>query len=91
FDINGGDTANFVFANRSDIVLNRVGGAASTINGNLNGTIGSTGGAVGGNIWIYNANGVVIGANARVSTGGLLVTTAAVDRATDSSAGGFLD
>ncbi|WP_163484664.1 hypothetical protein, partial [Escherichia coli] len=65
--------------------------AASTINGNLNGTIGSTGGAVGGNIWIYNANGVVIGANARVSTGGLLVTTAAVDRATDSSAGGFLD
>ncbi|MFS2108729.1 YDG domain-containing protein [Sphingomonas sp. Sphisp140] len=91
FDINSGDTANFVFANRSDIVLNRVGGAGSTINGNLNGTIGSTGGAVGGNIWIYNANGVVIGANARVSTGGLLVTTAALDRATDSSAGGFLD
>ncbi|NYT40317.1 filamentous hemagglutinin N-terminal domain-containing protein [Sphingomonas sp. R-74633] len=91
FDINSGDTANFVFANRSDIVLNRVGGAGSTINGNLNGTIGSTGGAVGGNIWIYNANGVVIGANARISTGGLLVTTAAVDRATDSSAGGFLD
>jgi len=91
FDINSGDTANFVFANRSDIVLNRVGGAGSTINGNLNGTIGSTGGAVGGNIWIYNANGVVIGANARISTGGLLVTTAALDRATDSSAGGFLD
>lgn len=91
FDINSGDTANFVFANRSDIVLNRVGGAGSTINGNLNGTIGSTGGAVGGNIWIYNANGVVIGANARVSTGGLLVTTAGLDRATDSSAGGFLD
>ena len=91
FDINGGDTANFVFANRSDIVLNRVGGAASTINGNLNGTIGSAGGTAGGNIWIYNANGVVIGANARISTGGLLVTTAAIDRATDSSAGGFLD
>ncbi|MBB4840785.1 filamentous hemagglutinin family protein [Sphingomonas kyeonggiensis] len=91
FDINSGDTANFVFANRSDIVLNRVGGAGSTINGNLNGTIGSTGGAVGGNIWIYNANGVVIGANARISTGGLLVTTAGLDRATDGSAGGFLD
>ncbi|MEP9357712.1 YDG domain-containing protein [Sphingomonas sp. KR3-1] len=91
FDINSGDTANFVFANRSDIVLNRVGGAGSTINGNLNGTIGSAGGTTGGNIWIYNANGVVIGANARVSTGGLLVTTAALDRATDSSAGGFLD
>jgi filamentous hemagglutinin family protein len=91
FDINSGDTANFVFANRSDIVLNRVGGAGSTINGNLNGTIGSAGGTTGGNIWIYNANGVVVGANARITTGGLLVTTAAVDRATDSSAGGFLD
>ena len=91
FDINSGDTANFVFANRSDIVLNRVGGAASTINGNLNGKIGSAGGATGGNIWIYNANGVVMGANARITTGGLLVTTAALDRATDSSAGGFLD
>jgi filamentous hemagglutinin family protein len=92
FDINSGDTANFVFANRSDIVLNRVNSAtSSTINGNLNGTIGSAGGSTGGNIWIYNANGVVIGANARISTGGLLVTTAAVDRATDSSAGGFLD
>ena len=91
FDINSGDTANFVFANRSDIVLNRVNSAtSSTINGNLNGTIGA-GGAAGGNIWIYNANGVVIGANARISTGGLLVTTAAVDRATDSSPGGFLD
>ncbi|WP_179187967.1 YDG domain-containing protein [Sphingomonas sp. IBVSS2] len=91
FDINTGDTANFVFANRNDIVLNRVNSAtSSTINGNLNGTIGA-GGAAGGNIWIYNANGVVIGANARISTGGLLVTTAAVDRATDSSPGGFLD
>ncbi len=91
FDINSGDTANFVFANRNDIVLNRVNSAtSSTINGNLNGTIGA-GGAAGGNIWIYNANGVVIGANARISTGGLLVTTAAVDRATDASPGGFLD
>ncbi|MBB4096838.1 YDG domain-containing protein [Sphingomonas kyeonggiensis] len=90
FDINSGDTANFVFANRSDIVLNRVSGAGSTINGSLNGMIGA-GGPTGGNIWIYNANGVVIGANARISTGGLLVTTAAIDRATDSSAGGFLD
>ncbi|MBO9695178.1 MAG: filamentous hemagglutinin N-terminal domain-containing protein [Sphingopyxis sp.] len=90
FDIGSGDTANFVFANRNDIVLNRVGGAGSTINGDLNGMIGA-GGPAGGNIWIYNANGVVIGANARINTGGLLVTTAAVDRATDSSAGGFLD
>ena len=91
FDINNGDTANFVFANRSDIVLNRVGGAAgSTINGDLNGMIGA-GGPTGGNIWIYNANGVVIGANARINTAGLLVTTAALHRADDSSAGGFLD
>jgi filamentous hemagglutinin family protein len=91
FDINSGERADFIFANRNDIVLNRVGGAAgSTINGDLNGMIGA-GGPAGGNIWIYNANGVVIGANARISTGGLLVTTAAVDRATDSSAGGFLD
>jgi len=91
FDINSGERADFVFANRNDIVLNRVGGAAgSTINGDLNGMIGA-GGPTGGNIWIYNANGVVIGANARINTGGLLVTTAAVDRATDSSAGGFLD
>jgi filamentous hemagglutinin family protein len=90
FDLQSGDTANFIFANRSDIVLNRVGGAASTINGDLNGLIGA-GGPAGGNIWIYNANGVVIGAHARINTGGLLVTSAAVDRATDSSAGGFLD
>jgi filamentous hemagglutinin family protein len=91
FDINSGERADFIFANRSDIVLNRVGGAAgSTINGDLNGMIGA-GGPAGGNIWIYNANGVVIGANARINTGGLLVTTAALDRATDSSAGGFLD
>ncbi len=90
FDINSGERADFIFANRSDIVLNRVGGAGSTINGDLNGMIGA-GGPNGGNIWIYNANGVVIGANARINTGGLLVTTAALDRATDGSAGGFLD
>lgn len=90
FDINSGERADFIFANRSDIVLNRVGGAGSTINGDLNGVIGA-GGPNGGNIWIYNANGVVIGANARINTGGLLVTTAALDRATDGSAGGFLD
>jgi filamentous hemagglutinin family protein len=90
FDINSGERADFIFANRSDIVLNRVGGAASTINGDLNGLIGA-GGPAGGNIWIYNANGVVIGANARINTGGLLVTTAALDRADDATPGGFLD
>lgn len=90
FDINSGERADFIFADRSDIVLNRVGGAGSTINGDLNGLIGA-GGPAGGNIWIYNANGVVIGANARINTGGLLVTTAAIDRADDATPGGFLD
>lgn len=90
FDINSGERADFIFANRSDIVLNRVGGAGSTINGDLGGLIGA-GGPAGGNIWIYNANGVVIGANARINTGGLLVTTAAIDRADDATPGGFLD
>ena len=90
FDIASGDTVNFVFNANSDIVLNRVAGAASTIDGNLNGCVAACP-TYGGNIWISNQNGVIFGGNARVNTGGLLATTATVDRATDASSGGFLD
>jgi filamentous hemagglutinin family protein len=94
FQLANGNRADFVFANNSDIVLNRVAGTdATTIDGTLNGCLANctAGFTPGGNIWVYNPNGVIFGANARVTVGGLLATTAAIDRATDGTSGGFLD
>ncbi|MBC6981405.1 YDG domain-containing protein [Caulobacter sp. 17J80-11] len=73
-----GDTLNFVFGGRGDIVLNRVSAGSATIDGNLNGYIGATGGAYGGNVWFVSRDGVVFGGNARVNVGGLLATTGTI-------------
>jgi filamentous hemagglutinin family protein len=67
------ESLNFHFNNRSDIVVNRVAGAAS-INGVLNGCL-STCAVNGGNIWILSTGGVLIGANAQINTGGFLAST----------------
>ncbi|HWW12162.1 MAG TPA: filamentous hemagglutinin N-terminal domain-containing protein, partial [Brevundimonas sp.] len=67
------EALNFYFNNRSDIVVNRVAGAAS-IDGVLNGCM-STCATNGGNIWILSTGGVLIGANARINTGGFLAST----------------
>lgn len=67
------EALNFYFNNRSDIVVNRVAGAAS-IDGVLNGCM-STCGVNGGNIWILSSGGVLIGANAQINTGGFLAST----------------
>lgn len=64
---------NFYFNNRSDIVVNRVAGAA-LIDGILNGCM-STCATNGGNIWVLSTGGVLIGANAQVNTGGFLAST----------------
>ncbi len=68
-----GDTLNFHFDNRGDIVLNRVTGSAS-IDGAVNGCVGTCG-TTGGNVWILSSGGVMIGANARINTGGFLAST----------------
>lgn len=78
FDIAGGEKATFVFDDRSDIVLNRVRAGSATIEGTLEGRVGGTTGDYGGNVWLYARDGVIFGPDARVSTGGLLATTAEV-------------
>ena len=75
YTISGGGEVDYIFANKNDIVLNKVTGAAS-IDGILNGCLGTcTGSNYGGNVWIYSDTGVVFGANAAVNVGGLLATT----------------
>lgn len=77
FNLNAGDTLNYVFASNSDIVLNRVtGGTGTQINGNLSGFLGSTAGAYGGNVWFLDNAGIAVGGNAVVNVGGLLLSTA---------------
>jgi len=70
---------NFFFNNRQDIVLNRVAGSAS-IDGILRGCV-STCATPGGNVWILSVSGVVIGANAQISTGGFLASVGDVTNA----------
>lgn len=67
------EALNFYFNNRSDIVVNRVTGAAS-IDGVLNGCM-ATCAVKGGNIWVLSSGGVLVGANAQVNTGGFVVST----------------
>ena len=78
FNLASGNTLNFVFGGRGDIVLNRVDAGNATINGILNGTISTVGGAVGGNVWFTSAGGITFGGGAVVNTGGLLATTGAI-------------
>lgn len=72
-NVSTSEQLNFYFNNRSDIVLNRVLGSAS-VDGVLNGCM-ATCGTTGGNVWIISSGGVVIGANARINTGGFLAST----------------
>jgi len=91
FNLTDSETINFQFSNRDNIVLNRITGVA-TIDGILNGCVGICSGAnYGGSVWLYSANGVIFGLNAQVNVGNLLATTASLDRALDSTSGGFLD
>lgn len=88
FDIESNETVRFFFQGRDGIVLNRT--FRSTIEGTLLGTVGA-GGPTGGNIWIVAPGGVIIGRGARISTGGLLATTAELGSDEDFLDTGRLD
>jgi filamentous hemagglutinin family protein len=66
FSVASGETVNFVQPNRQAIVLNRVTGEASVIDGALQAN---------GQVWLLNAQGVLFGRNASVNVGGLVVST----------------
>jgi filamentous hemagglutinin family protein len=71
FDIDVGETTQFLQNSSSAIAVNRVNSSsASAINGNL---------TANGNIVIINQNGVMFGAGARVDVNGLVATTADLD------------
>lgn len=82
FNLTASERADFVFDQRSWIVLNRVTGSAINIDGrvfagqapNLAAPLPAT---ASGNVWFYSPQGVAFGANARVDVGGLLATSAA--------------
>jgi filamentous hemagglutinin family protein len=75
FNISSGETTRFFFGSNGWIVLNRVPVGSASINGNLFGCLDASCGSQGGNIWVYAADGVLIGPNARVNAGGFLATT----------------
>lgn len=67
FDVQSGETVNFVQPGRGAIVLNRVTGTqSSAIYGNLNAN---------GTVFILNPNGVLFGSGAQVNVGGLVAST----------------
>ena len=74
FNLVKGETVDFQFGakNSNWIVLNRV-GSATSIDGTVNGFIGGT--TLGGNVWIVSPNGMIIGKDAAINAGGLLLTT----------------
>lgn len=86
FNLTAAERADFVFDQRSWIVVNRVTGSAINIDGrvfagqaaNLNAALPAT---PGGNVWFYSPQGVIFGANARVDVGGLMATSAAPNTA----------
>lgn len=68
FNVSAGEAVNFNQPGASSITLNRVKKAgASSINGDISAP---------GKVWIVNPDGVVVGADARISVGGFLATTA---------------
>ncbi|HTW36570.1 MAG TPA: filamentous hemagglutinin N-terminal domain-containing protein, partial [Rhizomicrobium sp.] len=85
YNIGQGQTTSYIFGanNNNWIVLNRVNSGSATINGTLQGCLADCT-TFGGNIWIYAADGVVIGNNAVVNTGGFLATTSPLSM-TDSA------
>ncbi|WP_407304521.1 filamentous hemagglutinin N-terminal domain-containing protein [Acinetobacter sp.] len=67
FNINRGESVNFVQPNSSSIALNRVlGSDASSIMGNL---------SANGKVFLINPNGVLFGKTASVNVGGLVAST----------------
>ena len=85
YNIASGETTSYMFGanNNNWIVLNRVNAGSATINGTLQGCLADCS-HFGGNIWIYASDGVVIGNNAVVNTGGFLATTSPLSM-TDSA------
>src|SRR5215831_19483896 len=75
FNILSGETTRFFFGSNGWIVLNRVPVGSASINGNVFGCLNASCGSQGGNIWVYAADGVLIGPNARVNASGFLATT----------------
>ncbi|NDE90074.1 MAG: filamentous hemagglutinin N-terminal domain-containing protein [Alphaproteobacteria bacterium] len=70
FDINADERVAFAQPSVNSVTLNRIGGAASQINGRLEAN---------GNIFIINSNGVVFGKGAQVNVGGLIATSSNID------------
>ena len=67
FNIDAGETVNFIQPGASSIAVNRVlGNSASEIFGNLNAN---------GQVWLINPNGVLFGKNAQVDVGGIVAST----------------
>ncbi|GAB2517888.1 YDG domain-containing protein [Lysobacter humi (ex Lee et al. 2017)] len=75
FSIGVGQTYNVVFANPQNLVVNRVLGGTTQINGNVASYLGAVGGPTGGHVWVLNPNGVFVGATGRFDVGGMLLTT----------------
>jgi len=89
FNISSGDTTKFVFGKNNWFVLNRLNGQGSaSINGNLLGCLNTSCTAYGGNIWVYASDGVLIGPNARINSGGFLATTSPIASDSDFLSGG---
>jgi filamentous hemagglutinin family protein len=89
-----GNVASFTSSSgvTSYTVLNRIVPTDATRGISLNGTIqsfleGSS--TTGGNIWFYSPGGIVVGANAIVNVGGLLLTTADLPGGWSADANGF--
>ena len=78
FSLGAGETINYRFSGRTDIVLNKVSGQA-VINGRVNALVGSQQGF--GNVWFAAPGGVIFGGGAVVDVGGLLATSASVNPA----------
>ena len=72
-------------------VLNRIVPTDATRTIELNGTVLSKldGGATGGNIWFYSPGGILIGSNAVIDVGGLLLSTVDLPNGFTTSTTGF--
>ena len=83
FNINAGETVNFVQPNVSAIALNRdFSGSASQLFGNLNAN---------GHVFLMNTAGVLIGSGANINVGSLLVSDMMVSDTTMQNFGSGID
>ena len=79
FNIANGELTQFIQPNANAIVLNRIVGGASVIDGRV---------LANGNVWLVNQNGILFGKNASIDVHGLLATTADI-RDSDFMSGRF--